>query len=467
MTSRITFVLLLFSCLVTHAQTLKGKVIDVTTKEPLEMVSVYFNNTTIGTTTNAKGDFSIDYNDAVQSPLIISYLGYEKVVISDYRNLSLLNVELKEASNQLDEVVIKADDGLTRKQKLKIFRDQFLGTSKYGKTCKIINEDDLILRYDKRGKQLTVSAKAPLEIENRALKYHITYELVDFEVVFNYIDLFRNDFNVYSTFYSGSSLYKDENIKNKESILKQREKVYRGSIQHFMRSIFRGDLKKEKYKIFKRGFGVKTPEHIVVKDLDSTNFKEVKLSGKLTVTHRGKSQSDLIPKTDKFYVDEFGNFVPVQALFFNGAMGNQRIGDTLPLDYGLDNNSQNSENSSQIINEGFVEGSWQVVNIDKSPKEPPFSLMVDSFKEAKFTFNSDRTCKLETTVDKGYFSLMTSVINQSTWDIRELDNNSFISIANNQKSQMELLVTVEGEDVFFTIGKEGEPSYFVLRVVKE
>ena len=210
-----------------------------------------------------------------------------------------------------------------------------MGTSKYGKTCKILNEDDLILRYDKRGKQLTVSAKAPLEIKNKSLNYHITYELVDFEVVFNYIDLFRNDFNVYSTYYSGSSLYKDENINNKESILKQREKVYRGSIQHFMRSIFRGDLKKEKYKIFKRGFGVKTPEHIFVKDLDSTNFKEVKLSGKLTVTHRGKSQSDLIPKTDKFYVDEFGNFVPVQSLFFNGAMGNQRIGDTLPLDYGL------------------------------------------------------------------------------------------------------------------------------------
>lgn len=116
----------------------------------MESVSIYFNNTTIGTTTNAEGDFSIDYYDALRSPLIISYLGYEKIILSDYRSRTFLNVELIESTNQLDEVLISPDDGLTRKQKLEIFREQFLGSSKNGWSCKILNEDDLILRYDKR-----------------------------------------------------------------------------------------------------------------------------------------------------------------------------------------------------------------------------------------------------------------------------------------------------------------------------
>ena len=334
---QISFLFILFSFYLT-AQTIKGKITDLITQQPLEAVSIYFNNTTIGTTTNANGEFSIDYTDAIQSPLIISYLGYEKVVISDFRGRSFLKIEMKELTNRLDEVLINADDGLTRQQKLNIFKEQFLGISKYGKSCKILNEDDLILRYDKKAKQLTVSAKAPLEIKNKALKYHITYEIMDFEIVFSYFNLSKYEFSIYSTFYSGTSLYKDENVDQRSRILKRRKKVYDGSIQHFIRSIYREDLKKEKYKFFRRGFGVKTSDHVIVKPLDSTNLKLVKLSGKLTVLHKGKEQSDITPSVDEFYIDKFGNFSPVRALFFSGAMGNQRVGDALPLDYEINNN---------------------------------------------------------------------------------------------------------------------------------
>lgn len=338
MTSKITFVLLIFASLISYAQTLKGTVLDAKTKQPLETVSVYFDNTTIGTTTNAKGEFSIDYNSATQSTLVISFLGYEKQYISDYRDIKNIVVELKESVEQLGEVVINADDGLTRKQKLRIFRKQFLGTSKYGRNCKILNEDDLILRYNKKKRELTVSAISPLEIENEALEYHVTYELMEFEVVFNYVELFRNDFSVFSTYYSGTSFYRDKSKEGDKSVIKQRRKVYEGSIQHFMRAIYNGNLKSEKYKIFKRGFGVKEAAHIFVTDTDSIGFKKVKLSGKLSVQYKGKVQSDLMPKTEAFYIDEYGNFLPVRALFFNGAMGSMRVGDTLPLDYGISEN---------------------------------------------------------------------------------------------------------------------------------
>ena len=82
--SLITFLLPVF-CV---AQILRGKVLDSKTKKPIETASIYFDNTTIGTTTDENGSFSITYNDAVQSTLVISYLGYEKVFISDYQSLN-------------------------------------------------------------------------------------------------------------------------------------------------------------------------------------------------------------------------------------------------------------------------------------------------------------------------------------------------------------------------------------------
>ena len=111
---------------------LTGRVIDKITQQPVETVSVYFNNTTIGTTTNSNGEFSIDYTDAVQSTLVISYLGFEKVLISDYRSQNNISVELVEADNALEEVHLEYDDGLTRRQKLRLFLKGFLGTSKFG-----------------------------------------------------------------------------------------------------------------------------------------------------------------------------------------------------------------------------------------------------------------------------------------------------------------------------------------------
>ena len=43
-----------------YSQSIKGYVLDKLTKEPLESVSVYFNNTTLGVITNENGYFTIE-----------------------------------------------------------------------------------------------------------------------------------------------------------------------------------------------------------------------------------------------------------------------------------------------------------------------------------------------------------------------------------------------------------------------
>jgi len=319
------------------SQTLTGKVIDKITQQPIETVAVYFDNTTIGTTTNENGQFSITYTDAVQSTLVISYLGYEKVFISDYRSKNDVTIELVEADNTLDEVYIEYDDGLTRRQKLRIFRREFLGISKFGKSCKILNEDDLVLNYDQKSKSLYASAKVPIKVRNKTLQYDIAFDIIDFEVVFRYVDDKTQTFTVNSVFYSGTSLYKNLDGFNKKKTLKNRETAYKGSVQHFMRSLYNKTLRDEGYWIFHNSFRVEEWDYFTVENVADSDLKKVKLKDKVTLLYNKDTQSELQLKIDEFFVDNFGNFTPIIGLYFSGALGSQRAGDRLPLDYGIYN----------------------------------------------------------------------------------------------------------------------------------
>ncbi|WP_179009227.1 carboxypeptidase-like regulatory domain-containing protein [Winogradskyella forsetii] len=322
------------------SQTLTGRVIDKLTQQPIETVAVYFDNTTIGTTTDEKGEFSITYTDAIQSTLVISYLGYEKVLISDYRSQNSITIELIEANNILDEVHIDYDDGLTRRQKLRLFRKEFLGTSKFGKSCKILNEDNLILRYDKRNKSLYASSKASLEIENKALQYKISYDLIDFEISFRYANLKTIEFTINSVAYFGTSFYKELKETKTSKKIKNRNQAYKGSVQHFMRSLYNKRLEEEGYWIFHDKFRVNEWTFFKVESIAESGFKRVTLKDKVSILFDKDFQSELHLKSDEFFVDVYGNYTPVVGIYFSGVMGSQRVGDTLPMDYGLAENKQ-------------------------------------------------------------------------------------------------------------------------------
>lgn len=95
----------------TFAQTeLKGKVADFLTYESIESASVYIENTTIGSITNADGNFVLKVpQQNLKDTLVISSIGYKsfRVVISEFENGS--DIFLEEDVASLDEVVIVAD----------------------------------------------------------------------------------------------------------------------------------------------------------------------------------------------------------------------------------------------------------------------------------------------------------------------------------------------------------------------
>lgn len=320
------FTILVLVSTTSFTQTLSGKVIDAKTKKPLEVVTVYFDNTTIGTTTNENGEFSISYSDAIQSTLVISYLGYEKVLISDYRNLKDITIALKESVNALEEVVIDADDGMTRAEKLKWFRNEFLGKSENGKSCKILNEKDVRLRYNKQTKTLIAWSNNPIIVKNKNLKYEISFDIIDFEIVIG-------NWRASSVMYSGTTFYKDLDTSEKKRVLNRREETYNGSVQHFFRALYNKQLEEEGYIFGKEGLKVNPYNFFSISAKEG--YKTVLLKEKLDIFYKDTIESIIQTSGTGFIIDKYGNYSPVTGVFFGGNMGSQRIGDTLPLDYGL------------------------------------------------------------------------------------------------------------------------------------
>lgn len=75
-----TRLLLLICFLITafgYSQSIIGKIVDALTNAPLESVTIYYDGTTIGAVTNAKGEFSLPSKVTTQATIVVSYLGYE------------------------------------------------------------------------------------------------------------------------------------------------------------------------------------------------------------------------------------------------------------------------------------------------------------------------------------------------------------------------------------------------------
>lgn len=313
------------------SQTLNGVVLNAKTKAPIESATIYFDNTTVGVISNIKGEFSIQYSKAIKSPLVISFLGFKKQIITDYRTQKNLVILLEETTETLREVVVNADDGLTRKKKLKLFRNEFLGTLRFGKSCKFLNEEDIIIRYNKNDKKLTAHSKAPLQIKNKALQYLITYDLISFNLKFKS----GTSLQTHTVGFSGTTYFKNlDNIKTKKA-LKNRTKAYKGSRLKFMRALYAKALEANKFEIYNKSFKANPWDYFKIEPIKDSDFKTVTLSQKANVLYNKIEQSTIEFLTPSILIDFYGNYTHVEKVLFSGAMGEQRIGELLPFDYGL------------------------------------------------------------------------------------------------------------------------------------
>ncbi len=334
----------LFVFRISMSQEISGIVMAGKTDQPLEGVSIYFDNTTYGTTTNSEGEFILDFHKDINTPLIISSMGYETVILHFFSTTEKLKIYLYEATDVLDEVVLPSKDDWPRELKLKEFRKNYLGESKNGLRSKILNEDDIILKYNKKKKRLTAKAKAPIKIENSNLKYLITVDLQQFEVKYYYVSKNLKRLNTQYINYSGRNFYKSLQDLPTKTTIEKRLDAYFGSTLHFMRALANENLEEEGYKLYIGNIPYKSEKYITVIPVDNNNSVKVRLKDRFSIIYNNEKRSSLESLTTEFYIDNFGNHSPPEKVRFGGDFGKQRMGDALPLDFLLKNKSAKKTN---------------------------------------------------------------------------------------------------------------------------
>ena len=332
----VAFVLLFSS---SFSQSIKGKVVDEQNK-PLYGANVYFDGTTLTTISDENGNFTLYFGAKLNSLLIISYVGFE----TQFINLSEVNKELyivlKVAAISIKEVVVRKQR-FSRKQKMQLFKEQFLGLTKAGKNATIENEEDISFDYDESKKVLLAYSDKPLLINNALLGYKITYELVNFEVNFNRISIASKD--VVRSYYAGLSRF--EEVNSNPNSQKERLQCYEGSQLHFFRNLVNNVWGNDNF-ILCEGLREVNPNNCFT-ITDALESKKVQVI-QPKVTYKGKSfphifkllfrnkqYSQIIFQTDTFYVDQFGNNSNIVDIIFTGHISAQKVGDMLPMDYGL------------------------------------------------------------------------------------------------------------------------------------
>lgn len=238
--------LLLFTLLVqtlfVSAQTITGRVLDKQTNEPLPFVNIFVSNTTKGTQSSQTGTFTLSNLAPGYTKIVASMLGYksfEKELVLRPNEAINLTIALEIDTRLLNEVKITGKKDKQWKRYYEDFEKVFVGKTKNAKNCKIQNPYEIDI--EKIDQTLTARADKTLEIENKALGYSMSYQLLDFQ----------NTKAAYS--FSGHVLFKLLVASNEKENLTwetNRRKAYQGSLRHFLKSVVEGRSQQEGFKVY-------------------------------------------------------------------------------------------------------------------------------------------------------------------------------------------------------------------------
>lgn len=226
------------------AQTIAvGRVVDAETTQPIENVSVYFNETQIGTKTNIGGRFYLETSTS-KAKLVISCVGYQKVILDEVP-AQHLKIFLKPINNTLKEVVISERNGWQKWgslfTKLLMSDDSHdYHTQKYGLNV-VLNPKAISFYFDRNENLLTASSIEPIWVINDRLGYLIKVDLDDFRYYVEREHLIYKSTLFFEPTKSSNPL---------ENMQLATNSVYQGSITHFFNSLVAKTLNEEGFGAF-------------------------------------------------------------------------------------------------------------------------------------------------------------------------------------------------------------------------
>ncbi len=225
-----------------HSQfVVTGTILDSSSREPLPSASVFCQNTTIGTSANKQGEFSISLKSGGYD-LIITYTGYQTQIIRVSENIKLDIVMIKEEKS-MGEVIIKTSNEVTNgwEKYGDFFIKNFIGATPNAAKTVLLNPEVLKFYYFKRSNKLKILATDAVQIANKALGYNLRYQLDSFVYYYN------TNINSYRGFCLYSEMEGTDSLKRVWAMA--RSKAYYGSKLHFMRSYYDSTLLEDDWTI--------------------------------------------------------------------------------------------------------------------------------------------------------------------------------------------------------------------------
>lgn len=349
----------------------KGRVTAAATGLPMQGASVFAQNTTLGTATDADGYYKL-YLPQGGYTLAVTFTGYntESIRVSNSEPGDV-NFALHPREKEMADVAVVATtevkDGWNKYGSF--FVSQFIGQGANSAACNIKNPEVLKFYFSRKKNRLKVMAAEVLQIENKSLGYTISYAL----------DSFTYEYKTETAVYTGSPLYTE--MLSSDSIQQMswqlaREKAYKGSILHFMRSVYHQTLREEQFEIQFLVNHQGRDTAIALKNIyaalnftkdDSTGLVEIKPNqSRLGIIYLGEKPSALyqsmnadeptgfqfsilqFPPGESLGIEPNGYYFEQNDIVVNAYWSWEKIADQLPYNYGWTINSTQAAPEPQM-----------------------------------------------------------------------------------------------------------------------
>jgi hypothetical protein len=229
-----------------NRNSIKGKIIDAKTSEPIIAASVFLSGTTYGKATNKTGNYEIAGVPDGYYELVVSMVGYsiEKQNVSLKEDTDLvINVSLNQKDIEVSPVEVNAIRSEEWYDNLEIFKRIIIGKSEFSKECKIQNEGDIYFIENKPDSSFEAHTVKPLIVINKALGYKLECFLT--KLIFNR----KTSEALYSISTNFEELQTtDEDLK--EEWKDNRVEAYKGSVIHFLVSLTKKKANSEGFRMY-------------------------------------------------------------------------------------------------------------------------------------------------------------------------------------------------------------------------
>lgn len=260
---------------------IKGKVSDSKTDNPIIEALVFINGTTMSALTDNDGNFKITGKILFPAEVIVNFLGYTPTTKTIYNSTEFLNFKIDLKAFTLSEVKVSGN----RENLLKEFKKSFFGKDKWAKKAIIKNDEVIFFQYKSEDtiikepfKDKAINKGGIIDAFNTSRNDQIAKDSVEVKTQVNHLSAFSEEpikvelselgyelqinlIYFYTYFYNETRATKFKGFfffkplegiseKNLIKIKKNRELVYYNSPQHFIKSLYYNKLSENGYGIY-------------------------------------------------------------------------------------------------------------------------------------------------------------------------------------------------------------------------